>query len=234
MAIPIPSPLIEFVLLGPLDDRRQLQDSPILGDVWVAFGKEPAGRQDLLIVPYRTAHPGAVAGIIEKAILDAQTRGTPGPKDKSPLSWEVFAGADDKAVPDDGRNVAYIQGLVVARLSFSEMLTIVVPKTRWWIAKWPKQDKENPDGARNSSDDKHEALKFMDTAEEVIDRMLTQARAWNEKLGIRDFVRDHPDKLKSFTSFERFLTLMGLILWAGALERSAIQLSRLTSRSQIS
>ena len=35
MAIPIPSPLVEFILLGPLDDLLQLQDSPILGDVWV-------------------------------------------------------------------------------------------------------------------------------------------------------------------------------------------------------
>ena len=27
--------LVEFVLLGPTTDRRQLQDSPILGDVWM-------------------------------------------------------------------------------------------------------------------------------------------------------------------------------------------------------
>src|SRR4030095_2496423 len=68
MAIPIPSPLIEFVLFGPLDDRRQLQDSPILGDVWIAFGQKPEGRQDLLIVPYRNAHPGEVAGFIEEEL----------------------------------------------------------------------------------------------------------------------------------------------------------------------
>ena len=37
MAIEIPSSLVDFILLGPSDDRRQLQDSPILGDVWVAF-----------------------------------------------------------------------------------------------------------------------------------------------------------------------------------------------------
>ncbi len=39
--IPIPSPLVEFILLGPLKDRGQLQDSPILGDVWVEYRKIP-------------------------------------------------------------------------------------------------------------------------------------------------------------------------------------------------
>ena len=35
MAIEIPRALIEYILLGSGDSRRQLQDSPILGDVWV-------------------------------------------------------------------------------------------------------------------------------------------------------------------------------------------------------
>ena len=41
MPIPIPGPLVDFILLGPFDDRRQLQDSPILGDVWAEFGIGP-------------------------------------------------------------------------------------------------------------------------------------------------------------------------------------------------
>ena len=52
--IPIPSPLVEFILLGPLEDRRQLQDSPILGDVWMAYAETPAAPMDLLITPYKT------------------------------------------------------------------------------------------------------------------------------------------------------------------------------------
>ena len=35
MATDVPRWLVEFILLGPEDDRRQLQDSPILGDVWI-------------------------------------------------------------------------------------------------------------------------------------------------------------------------------------------------------
>jgi serine protease AprX len=49
MAIEIPRALVEHMLLGPPDDRRQLQDSPILGDVWIAFASRPDQAIDLLI-----------------------------------------------------------------------------------------------------------------------------------------------------------------------------------------
>lgn len=106
MAIPIPSPLVEFILLGPMDDRRQLQDSPILGDVWVEFGKRPAGRIDLLISPYKGQQANAVAVAIDES---------PG--------------------LDDGADVAYLQGLVAARLTFKDVLKYVLPRTKWWIDK---------------------------------------------------------------------------------------------------
>ena len=52
MPIGIPRSLVEFILLGPEDDRRQLQDSPTLGDVWVEFAKKPAKALELLITGY--------------------------------------------------------------------------------------------------------------------------------------------------------------------------------------
>ena len=39
-SLEVPRALVEFILLGPEDDRRQLQDSPILGDVWLEFGRK--------------------------------------------------------------------------------------------------------------------------------------------------------------------------------------------------
>ena len=33
--------LVDLILLGPMNDRRQLQDSPILGDVWIAYAEKP-------------------------------------------------------------------------------------------------------------------------------------------------------------------------------------------------
>ena len=102
MPIPIPRALVEFILLGPTDDRRQLQDSPILGDVWIAFAENPAESLDLLITPHRTQPAGRVAAKI--------------------------AGRIDQEDSD----VAYLQAIVAARLRFEDVLRVVVPMTEWW------------------------------------------------------------------------------------------------------
>jgi serine protease AprX len=47
----IPPALVDHILLGPMHDRGVLQDSPILGDVWLAYAADPASVQDLLITP---------------------------------------------------------------------------------------------------------------------------------------------------------------------------------------
>jgi hypothetical protein len=93
MAIPIPSPLIEFILLGPQDDRRQIQDSPILGDVWVEFGKTPSKALDLLISPYRGMHAGRVAAEIYRRVQDdppvgVQLLSFKGTKEPSITDWD--------------------------------------------------------------------------------------------------------------------------------------------------
>ena len=223
MAVPIPRPLIEFVLLGPLDDRRQLQDSPILGDVWMAFGQTPDERLDLLIVPYRTAHPGEVAGIIEDAFLNSQATGSQTNEDPLP-TWEQLQKVEGGVVSNEERRVAYLQGLVAARLTFLEMLSIVVPKTRWWIRRWP-QEKDQPEGASgNESKSEHEAKRYLTTAEKVIDQMLGQAKDWHSK--------QYSEDLRSFPSFERFLILMGLILWAGECERPTLSTTRTEEQIQ--
>src|SRR6185295_18653786 len=204
MSIPIPSPLIEFVLFGPLDDRRQLQDSPILGGVWIASGQEPEGQQDLLIVAFRSAHPGEVAGFIEgelgaKKSADVtdqelpltlkelqtdisrkpgETSTTSDDAEKVPLSDEDSRGGGPKLE----HSVAYIQGLVVARLTFFETLSIVAPTTNWWISKWSHDDEPPREAAETAPENKskrtHEAAEFLNNALKVIDRMLSQARAW--------------------------------------------------------
>jgi hypothetical protein len=68
MAISLPRSLVEFILLGPTNDRRQLQDSPILGDVWIAYGNDPDGAVELLITPDREQPAGAVAIAIDKKL----------------------------------------------------------------------------------------------------------------------------------------------------------------------
>ena len=107
MPIDIPTSLVEFILLGPADDRRQLQDSPILGDVWIEFAKQPAEPLDLLITPYMLQPAGTVAAVID-------------------YRYSVLGN------PQKALNIAYLQGIIAAELSFPELLRVVIPITSWW------------------------------------------------------------------------------------------------------
>lgn len=105
MPIPVPRTLVDRLLLGPDGDRRQLQDSPVLGDVWVAFAGQPDKALDLLITPLRRRPAAEVA-----ASIDARVKR---PKGNDP-------------------EIACLSNLVAAHLHFEEMLRIVVPMTQWW------------------------------------------------------------------------------------------------------
>lgn len=195
---PIPAPLVEFILLGPLDDRRQLQESPILGDVWVKFGMKPAAALDLLIEPYKNLHAGSVAAAIASELDD-----------------------DDKS---ETANVAYLQGFVVADLTFEEVLTVVVPKTKWWLDKWVANKK---DGAKRGTQKKaaknkrkngapqHPLMQFTPAKiKDLLNTILDSATDWHRKLEQRRRLQEMPP-------FNRFVALAGLLLWAGHPRNSA-------------
>ena len=115
----IPAELVEHILLGPIDDRRVLQDSPLLGDVWAAYALDPGVIQDVLITPHKNATAAVVAQIIPRGIelRERERQSETPPPSKRP---KVRA------------KVAYLQGLVGARLYFDEVLRILVPLTQWW------------------------------------------------------------------------------------------------------
>src|ERR1044072_4358340 len=100
--------LIEFIL-GPLNDL-QLQNSPVLGDVWVAYAVKPSDAIDLLITPHMTAPAGPVAMVIADRVRALKL----------------------KRVKSEESKIAYLQGLVAAKLFFEELLRIIVPMTQWW------------------------------------------------------------------------------------------------------
>jgi serine protease AprX len=115
----IPAELVEHILLGPIGDRRVLQDSPLLGDVWAAYALDPGISQDVLITPHKNATAAVVAQTIPRGIdLREQDRQAEVP----PPSKR----------PKVRAKVAYLQGLVGARLYFDEVLRILVPLTQWW------------------------------------------------------------------------------------------------------
>jgi len=165
--LPIPRQLVEFVLLGPADDQRQLQDSPILGDVWLAYAEKPAGIQDLLITP----HKDATAGRLSKAIA------------------KKLANAGKHRKRGEQANIAYLQGIVAARLYFDEVARILVPVTLWWNEKKI-----------------HDKLKQISSPDKIISSIFDSFAQMRSAAVARPFY---------FTALERYITLAGLILWAG-------------------
>ena len=106
MAIPVPRHLVEFALLGSMHDRRQLQDSPILGDVWLQFATAPDQSRELLIEPHWEESAGTVAIALNDAITRTAKHGD--------------------------ADIAPLHGVVAACLYFDEVVNVVVPRTTWW------------------------------------------------------------------------------------------------------
>ncbi len=165
--------LVELVLLGPSNDRRQLQDSPVLGDVWIAYAVKPAAAIDLLITPYRTQPAGPVAVRIAEQIRELG----------------VSRERDQEA------QVAYLQGLVAARLFFEEVVRVLVPITQWW-----KERKVQ------------DALKAYAGGERLAKRIqavIDWSQAKNEEAQT-----ELAEAFADFTSLDRYVALAGVILWA--------------------
>jgi hypothetical protein len=171
---PIPGKLVEYLLLGPAEDQRQLQDSPILGDVWLAYAADPASLQDLLITPHRQATAADVAAGISAALPEVR-RG-------------------ERA--DAPAGIAYLQGIVAARLYFDEVLRIVVPMTLWW------QARKVPEKLRRDKEYKPAAVK------KRVGRLLDRG-------ALAGAGTPSPGGDDRFSPLDRYLALAGLLLWAG-------------------
>jgi subtilisin family serine protease len=174
---PIPPDLAEYLLLGPTDDRRVLQDSPLLGDVWAAYAADPGSIQDLLITPHKDATAAEVAGRISDALKMRK------PERKG-----------------DRAKVAYLQGIVGARMYFDEVLRILVPLTQWWYQPKIKDRIEAVDAAR---------LHALLTTGADMQSAARASKSWN------------------FTSLERYIALAGLIYWIGRQPRPATPLQQI-------
>ena len=171
--------LVEFVLLGPTNDRRQLQDSPILGDVWIAFAAKPAKPMDLLITPYKTQAAGPLAVIIAERIAKLKVRRKQG----------------------EEAHIAYLQGLVAARLFFREVLRIIVPMTQWW------RERKVQDALQHYTP-------------EILSPKIAAIIKWAQA-GDEDAQAESAEVLANFTALDRYVALAGIILWASTQEKKA-------------
>ena len=108
---------LEFKNLGPWifgteQLKRFTQDSPVMPDVWLQYGREPASALDLLLEP----HEDSTTGELAQAVLEA---------DHSPTSPAPI-------------ELAYNASHVAARLTFEQMLRSVLPLSEWWQEHlWP-------------------------------------------------------------------------------------------------
>ena len=182
----IPPDLVEHILFGPEDDRRVLQDSPLLGDVWMAYALDPGIVRDVLITPHRQVTAAGVAREIPKALTfhaaeRAQAQ-VPQPAER----------------PHVRAKVAYLQGLVGAKLYFDEVLRVLVPRTQWWY-----QPKVKDRIAHLEEGDRQGQLK----------KLLGRGR--------RDTTIPHIEPFDDFSSLQRYIVLAGLIFWISKLERPA-------------
>ncbi|EWY35775.1 hypothetical protein N825_34425 [Skermanella stibiiresistens SB22] len=109
---------VRRVLFEGLGGRRYTQASPILPNVWLAFGVQPDAPQDVLLTPDREARAGLVARDLRLAVDRHRAR--------LRRARRRTGGARDPA------RVAHMPGLVAASLRFDELVTLVLPATRWW------------------------------------------------------------------------------------------------------
>lgn len=172
--------LVELVLFGPTGDRRQLQDSPVLGDVWLAYAAKPTSALDLLITP-EWSHP---AGPVAKRIAE-QLSQLPKNAGRKPA------------------NVAYLHGLIAAKLTFRDLVRVIVPMTAWW------QERKIADSIESYQAD--------GPVTGLIEKILNWTKAWvspNEETR-----EDEKEKcmieFAKHSSLDRFVALIGIILWAG-------------------
>jgi hypothetical protein len=109
---------LEFKNLGPWifgteQLKRFTQDSPVMPDVWLQYGRAPGAAIDLLLEPYA----GVTTAELAQALLEADHS----PTDPAPVG------------------LAYNGSHVAARLTFREMLRSALPLSRWWQEElWPQ------------------------------------------------------------------------------------------------
>ena len=101
---------VQELIFGPPGSTRFTQDSPVLPDVWHAYGRSPTEAVDLLLAPHIKASAGKVGAAVRERLI----------KDRKGHK----AGPSPRAV--------YNQFHVVAPCFFDELVRLILPMTHWW------------------------------------------------------------------------------------------------------
>ena len=115
--------LIRELIFGAGTGRRFTQDTPVMPDVWLAYGRSAAsgtaGRAplDLLITPHYESYPARLAAVLRQR-LEEERRSS---------AWRRRHPRGAR-----GADVAYNQSTVVASLWLDELVRVLLPLTPWW------------------------------------------------------------------------------------------------------
>jgi subtilisin family serine protease len=113
---------IEELFYGkPEQQRRFTQDFPILPDVWIEYGKAPDKRVEVLLTPHNESDAPSMARAL-RARLDLDRKAA-----------DKRRGVKKPKGPDTDRpRVLFNESVVLASLSFRELLRDALPLTNWW------------------------------------------------------------------------------------------------------
>ena len=140
--MPLTPERLEELIFGTERFRRFTQDSPVMPDVWIAYGTNPGERLDLLLTPHVQSSAPEL-GVALRDRLGARTtrEGRPG---------EAL--------------VAYNESYVAAELDFEELVKVALPLTHWWQANvWrTKADLSEAEKLRDPKVKKHVAEQLSD------------------------------------------------------------------------
>lgn len=89
------------------DPNRFLQNTPILLEVWQAFAEKPIEDIDVAITPHETTAAPA-------------------------LSREIYEAIKKERPPASRIHIAYLESLIVAKVSLDELAYVILPRTAWW------------------------------------------------------------------------------------------------------
>jgi len=110
---------IEELFYGrPEQQRRFTQDFPILPDVWIAYGRSPADRIELLLSPHNESDAATVAAALRQRLE----------RDRAAAGGRWQAAHPGLRPP----RVLFNESVVLAGLSFWELLRDALPLTDWW------------------------------------------------------------------------------------------------------
>lgn len=127
------SALSEFfntLLFETPSGQRFTQDSPILGNVWLAYARQPREPLDLILTVKQDKPTGKAAHELRTMIsrlrgnnLDSEGKSIPA----TAPAIGTLKQSDKKSI-----RLTYIPGQIAVRLYFDELIRVVLPLTPWW------------------------------------------------------------------------------------------------------